>query len=181
MGPGAPPRLPPPLDSSTLCAGIGVKSKSREGLGINRREQQKSVLDVDLDLLAPFSTLTMTSTGQSSRVGPTGVALPASPRSTLPGYIRRSSTAMSNHTPSSSSASVRNSTIPNTPSSSSTVVSQYFSNVVVSSTAGPDILDRPRDRSRNSEVNSSALAFLFAEMVSYTQNRVSGISDLEKK
>ncbi|PWN37885.1 TRAPP I complex, partial [Meira miltonrushii] len=46
---------------------------------------------------------------------------------------------------------------------------------------GPDILERPRDRTRNNEVSASSLAFLFAEMVSYTQNRVSGISDLEKK
>lgn len=89
---------------------------------------------------------------------------------------------MSNYNASSSSASMRNSTLPSTLSTASTVGgSQYFSNVVVSSAAGPDILERPRDRSRNSEVSSSALAFLFAEAVSYTQNRVSGISDLEKK
>lgn len=45
----------------------------------------------------------------------------------------------------------------------------------------PDIVDRPRDRTRQHEVSHSALSFLFAEMVSYTQNRVSGISDLERK
>lgn len=122
--------------------------------------------------------------GQSSRASgpPTEANLPTSPRSHLPGYIRRSSTAMSNLVPSSSSASMRNSTLPTTPSSaSSRSGSQYFANVVVSDLSCPDVLERPRDRSRNNEVSSSSLAFLFAEMVSYTQNRVSGISDLEKK
>lgn len=45
----------------------------------------------------------------------------------------------------------------------------------------PDIVDRPRDRTRQHEVAHSALSFLFAEMVAYTQNRVSGISELERK
>lgn len=44
----------------------------------------------------------------------------------------------------------------------------------------PDILDRPRDKTRSDEVSLSALQFLFAEMVSYCQERVSGIADFER-
>jgi trafficking protein particle complex subunit 5 len=92
---------------------------------------------------------------------------PISPRANVPGYVRRSSAALSGNFP------------PLTPSSG-----QSFNagNVQSSTTTlGPDILERPRDRTRTNEVSASSLAFLFAEMVSYTQNRVSGISDLEKK
>ena len=45
----------------------------------------------------------------------------------------------------------------------------------------PDLLERPRDKTKNSQVAASSLAFLYAEMVSYTQSRVSGIGELEKK
>ena len=44
----------------------------------------------------------------------------------------------------------------------------------------PDILDRPRDKTRADEVSRSALQFLFAEMVSYCQERVSGIAQFEQ-
>ncbi|EST08354.1 Transport protein particle (TRAPP) component [Kalmanozyma brasiliensis GHG001] len=47
--------------------------------------------------------------------------------------------------------------------------------------AVPDIVDRPRDKTRQSEIALSSLSFLFAEMVSYTQNRVTGVTDLEKR
>ncbi|KAE8260100.1 hypothetical protein A4X13_0g549 [Tilletia indica] len=47
--------------------------------------------------------------------------------------------------------------------------------------AGPDILDRPRDKTRTSELSLSALSFLFSEMVSYTQSRSTGITDLEQR
>ncbi|CAD6884776.1 unnamed protein product [Tilletia controversa] len=47
--------------------------------------------------------------------------------------------------------------------------------------AGPDILERPRDKTRTSESSAAALAFLFAEMVSYTQSRSTGITDLEQR
>ncbi|SNX86627.1 related to TRS31 - TRAPP subunit of 31 kDa involved in targeting and fusion of ER to golgi transport vesicles [Melanopsichium pennsylvanicum] len=60
------------------------------------------------------------------------------------------------------------------------------SNVFSSSTATrlgsvPDIVERPRDKTRQCEVNLSSLSFLFSEMVSYTQGRVTGITDLEKR
>lgn len=45
----------------------------------------------------------------------------------------------------------------------------------------PNIYDRPINRSLKSEVSSSAFAFLFSEVVQYTQKRVSGIADLERR
>lgn len=46
---------------------------------------------------------------------------------------------------------------------------------------GVDVYERPLGKARNSEVALSSLGFLFAEMVAYTQNRVSGITELEKR
>ncbi|UZJ52315.1 hypothetical protein CBS101457_001635 [Exobasidium rhododendri] len=121
----------------------------------------------------------MSNATQTGRSVTSSTSIPVSPRATLPGYIRRSSAAISSP---NSSASNRNSTIPTTPSAGSVQANNAsFGSVIVTGVGGPDILDRPRDRSKNLEVSSSALAFLFAEMVSYTQNRVAGISDLEKK
>ncbi|SOV07732.1 related to TRS31 - TRAPP subunit of 31 kDa involved in targeting and fusion of ER to golgi transport vesicles [Ustilago sp. UG-2017a] len=45
----------------------------------------------------------------------------------------------------------------------------------------PDIVERPRDKTRQSEVALSSLSFLFSEIVTYTQNRVTGVTDLEKR
>ena len=44
----------------------------------------------------------------------------------------------------------------------------------------PDILERPRDKTRATEVSISALQYLFAEMVAYAQSRVSGITEFER-
>lgn len=44
-----------------------------------------------------------------------------------------------------------------------------------------DVLDRPRDKTKNALVSVSALAFLYAEILSYTQSRVSGIGELERR
>lgn len=114
---------------------------------------------------------------------------PVSPRNTMPGYIRRSSAAVQAQnvasSPLASSASVRGSTLPPTPGTGASATVSSNTTGMNSTTgaigAGPDILERPRDRTKNNEVSSSALAFLFAEIVGYTQNRVSGISDLERK
>ncbi|KAJ9475521.1 Trafficking protein particle complex subunit 31 [Pseudozyma hubeiensis] len=57
----------------------------------------------------------------------------------------------------------------------------YTSSINVARGSGPDILDRPRDKLRSSEINLSSLSFLFSEIVSYTQNRVTGITELEKR
>ncbi|KZO99817.1 TRAPP complex subunit trs31 [Calocera viscosa TUFC12733] len=49
--------------------------------------------------------------------------------------------------------------------------------------AGPSkgIYDRPLNKTRNTEVSAAAYAFLFSEMIQYTQKRVHGIGDLEKR
>ncbi|WFD42822.1 Trafficking protein particle complex subunit 31 [Malassezia psittaci] len=44
----------------------------------------------------------------------------------------------------------------------------------------PDILERSRDKTRQNEVDASALQFLFAEMVAYAQTRVTGITEFEQ-
>jgi hypothetical protein len=43
------------------------------------------------------------------------------------------------------------------------------------------IYDRHLNRSRNAELSRASFAFLFAEMVTYAQRRVTGIQDLEKR
>ncbi|KDQ54917.1 hypothetical protein JAAARDRAFT_38031 [Jaapia argillacea MUCL 33604] len=45
----------------------------------------------------------------------------------------------------------------------------------------PNIYDRPLNKTRTAEVSSSAFAFLFSEVVQYTQKRVAGITDLERR
>ncbi|KAF8203753.1 TRAPP complex subunit trs31 [Pholiota molesta] len=45
----------------------------------------------------------------------------------------------------------------------------------------PNIYDRPLNKTRNAEVSASAFAFLFSEIVQYTQKRVTGINDLERQ
>ncbi|KAF8665116.1 hypothetical protein AX16_000583 [Volvariella volvacea WC 439] len=48
-------------------------------------------------------------------------------------------------------------------------------------TARPNIYDRNLNKTRLAEVSLSAYAFLFSEIVQYTQKRVSGINDLERR
>lgn len=43
------------------------------------------------------------------------------------------------------------------------------------------IYDRHLNRSRNAETSRASFAFLFGEMVTYAQRRVTGIQDLEKR
>ncbi|KAG6814428.1 hypothetical protein H0H92_007431 [Tricholoma furcatifolium] len=45
----------------------------------------------------------------------------------------------------------------------------------------PNIYDRNLNKTRVSEVSASAFFFLFSEVVQYTQKRVSGINDLERR
>ena len=45
----------------------------------------------------------------------------------------------------------------------------------------PSIYDKNFNKSRLTEVSGSAFAFLFSEIVQYTQKRVSGINDLERR
>lgn len=139
---------------------------------------------------------------QQAVASPTSSATyPLSPRSSVPSYIRRSSAVSSilgggsnrdsvgaggSSNSAGSASSARNSTLPSTPTTanSGTGASSYFgssSTAVGTSNGPPDVLERPRDRTRNAEVASSALTFLYAEIVAYTQDRVTGISDLERK
>lgn len=43
------------------------------------------------------------------------------------------------------------------------------------------IYHRPLNRSRTQELSQASFAYLFGEMVSYAQKRVTGIQDLEKR
>ena len=46
---------------------------------------------------------------------------------------------------------------------------------------GKTIYSRPLNRSRTGELSQASFAYLFAEMVSYAQKRVTDIQDLEKR
>ncbi|EKD19583.1 uncharacterized protein L3040_002538 [Drepanopeziza brunnea f. sp. 'multigermtubi'] len=48
-------------------------------------------------------------------------------------------------------------------------------------TNGKTIYHRPLNRSRTQELSQASFAYLFGEMVSYAQKRVTGIQDLEKR
>lgn len=43
------------------------------------------------------------------------------------------------------------------------------------------IFDRNLNRTKNNQVSLSAYAFLFSEVIQYTQKRVNGIGDLERR
>jgi hypothetical protein len=43
------------------------------------------------------------------------------------------------------------------------------------------IYDRNLNRSKNAELSRAAFAYLFVEMISYAQRRVTDITDLEKR
>lgn len=43
------------------------------------------------------------------------------------------------------------------------------------------IYERPLSKSRSAEVSLSAWAFLFSETIQYTQKRVSGVAEFEKR
>lgn len=46
---------------------------------------------------------------------------------------------------------------------------------------GKTIYHRPLNRSKTSELSKASFAYLFSEMVTYAQRRVTGIQDLEKR
>ena len=48
-------------------------------------------------------------------------------------------------------------------------------------TSKKTIYDRNLNRSKGAELSRAAFAYLFVEMVSYAQRRVTGIADLEKR
>lgn len=48
-------------------------------------------------------------------------------------------------------------------------------------TNGKTIYHRPLNRSKTAELSQASFAYLFSEMVSYAQKRVTGIQELEKR
>lgn len=67
--------------------------------------------------------------------------------------------------------------VPSAPPGSSSLHQQLFQQ---RSTAD-GILDRPLNRTKGAEVGMGAWAFLFAEIVSYSQSRSDSVDDLEKR
>jgi hypothetical protein len=47
--------------------------------------------------------------------------------------------------------------------------------------SGKTVYHRPLNRSKTQELSQASFAYLFGEMVSYAQKRVTGIQDLEKR
>jgi len=45
----------------------------------------------------------------------------------------------------------------------------------------PNVYDRHLNKTRAAEVSASSFAYLFSQVVQYTQKRVSGINDLERR
>ena len=69
-----------------------------------------------------------------------------------------------------------------TASSSATVFTNAINaTVAAANLVRPNIYDRPLNKTRSGEVSLAAFAFLFGEMVQYTQKRVGGIADFERK
>jgi len=68
-------------------------------------------------------------------------------------------------------------------SNSSTLTLGPRSSIATSVGGGPvpNIYDRNLNKTRTTEVSAAAFAFLFSEMIQYTQKRVSGIGDLERR
>lgn len=74
------------------------------------------------------------------------------------------------------------SSIPPTPKTASTVApTTAVTTGLRYPTNGKTIYGRTLNRTRTSELSQSSFAYLFAEMVSYAQKRVTGIQDLEKR
>jgi len=46
---------------------------------------------------------------------------------------------------------------------------------------GKSIYHRPLNRTKTAELSQASFAYLFSEMVSYAQRKVTGIQDLEKR
>jgi len=74
---------------------------------------------------------------------------------------------------------------PTTTSTRFSLTSISSANTAVASTKPgpnrPNIYDRNLNKTRGTEVSGAAFAFLFSEIVQYTQKRVSGINDLERQ
>jgi trafficking protein particle complex subunit 5 len=69
------------------------------------------------------------------------------------------------------------------PASSSTLTLTPRSSIAASAGGGavPNIYDRNLNKTRTAEVSAAAFTFFFSEMIQYTQKRVNGIGDLERR
>lgn len=83
------------------------------------------------------------------------------------------------HVPSSSAISSMNA--PTGRERSQSVMSQGTSSGLRVPTNRKTIYDRNLNRSRNAELSRASFAYLFGEMVTYAQRRVTGIQDLERR
>lgn len=106
----------------------------------------------------------------------TGITMSYAQPHTRFSLISNSSVSSADHLPSSNaSTSTTRFSLPTAPSINTTLGSQ--------SKAPPrtTIYDRNLNKTRTAEVSASAFTFLFSEMIQYTQKRVSGIEDLERR
>ena len=71
--------------------------------------------------------------------------------------------------------------IPYVPPSGPSTLSQSSYSIRSAASRKPSIYDRNLNRTRGLELSHSAFTLLFAEMVSYTQNKVEGIAELERR
>lgn len=94
--------------------------------------------------------------------------------------MQRQDPMQSPFVPFSPNPSLQQGTPTATPPLKHTLTASQSSNLRYSSSR-KSIYDRHLNRTQRSELSKSSFAFLFGEMVQYTQKRVSGIQDLEKK
>lgn len=95
-------------------------------------------------------------------------------------FMQRQDPMQSPFVPFSPNPSLQQGTPIATPPLKHTLTASQSSNLRYSSSR-KSIYDRHLNRTQRSELSKSSFAFLFGEMVQYTQKRVSGIQDLEKK
>lgn len=85
------------------------------------------------------------------------------------------------NSPGSSSANASRFSLANTPVTPINTSTTALSTTTTNTKTRAAIYDRNLNKTRASQVSLSAYAFLFSEIVQYTQKRVSGIGDLERR
>lgn len=192
--------LEPDLDSALACLGsplcLRVQSLSSVRMTSTPRVSQQQRFSIQTNASTSSASYAQPhdpSTAASYSFAPhssNGVPTPFSSRRTTSSSLASSATSAHQTAlvSSPSSGPNRYSNPPRTVSSASTRFApvdegntSYSSSIHPSRVAVPDIVERPRDKTRQNEVSLSALSFLFSEIVSYTQNRVTGVTDLEKR
>ncbi|KAK6902831.1 hypothetical protein I203_108091 [Kwoniella mangroviensis CBS 8507] len=101
------------------------------------------------------------------------------------GSSRFSSTSLYSTSQNPSSSTINNNPNPNRRESArSSIVpiqQQLFGGSTVQQQGNVNILDRSLNKTKNAEIALSTWAFLFAEVISYSQSRSDSIADLEKR